>query len=207
MNIFLLKIFFPFGKMTLTLYLDPVPVDKHLRYTSSDFTIYFYYLQCWSLSRVRLFVIPWTVACQVCQWDSPGKNMGVGCHPFSIIYSKVRLPVTYFSTWVTRRNIVTQSRREQSLFLLYWSATFCAVQRSVYRTADSMRSLYNKYCCLLQKQNMEKVQDGYCCGAGSALLRRSFHYLQGFRKLTSNPIFCYLYMTSKCCISVELQGF
>ena len=34
------------------------------------------------LSRVRLFVTPWTVACQapLCSWNSPGKNTGVGNH-------------------------------------------------------------------------------------------------------------------------------
>ena len=30
------------------------------------------------LSSVRLFETPWTVA--PCPWDSPGKNIGVGCH-------------------------------------------------------------------------------------------------------------------------------
>ena len=34
-----------------------------------------------SLSRVRLFVTPWTVARRLlCPWDSPGKNTGVGCN-------------------------------------------------------------------------------------------------------------------------------
>ena len=33
------------------------------------------------LSRVRLFVTPWTVACQApLSKDSPGKNTGVGYH-------------------------------------------------------------------------------------------------------------------------------
>ena len=32
----------------------------------------------WSLSRVQLFVIPWTVA--LCPWNSPGKNTGVRSH-------------------------------------------------------------------------------------------------------------------------------
>ena len=33
------------------------------------------------LSHVRLFVTPWTVACQApLSVDSPGKNPGVGCH-------------------------------------------------------------------------------------------------------------------------------
>ena len=31
------------------------------------------------LSRVQLFVAPWTAAHQAA-WDSPGKNTGVGCH-------------------------------------------------------------------------------------------------------------------------------
>ena len=32
-------------------------------------------------SRVRLFVTPWTIACQApLSRDSPGKNTGVGCH-------------------------------------------------------------------------------------------------------------------------------
>ena len=42
-----------------------------------------------SLSRVRLFATPWTVAYQLlwtvayqllCPWDFPGKNTGVGSH-------------------------------------------------------------------------------------------------------------------------------
>ena len=33
------------------------------------------------LSRDPLFVIPWTVARQLCcPWDSPGKKTGMGCH-------------------------------------------------------------------------------------------------------------------------------
>ena len=32
------------------------------------------------LSRVQLFVTPWTVARQAPLWDSPGKSTGVGCH-------------------------------------------------------------------------------------------------------------------------------
>ena len=33
------------------------------------------------LSRVQLFVTPWTVARQLlCSWNFPGKNTGVGCH-------------------------------------------------------------------------------------------------------------------------------
>ena len=36
-------------------------------------------LSCFS--RVRLFVTPWTIAHRLlCPWDSPGKNIGVGCH-------------------------------------------------------------------------------------------------------------------------------
>ena len=33
----------------------------------------------WSLSRVRLFMTPWTTRL-LCPWDSPGKNTEVGCH-------------------------------------------------------------------------------------------------------------------------------
>ena len=35
-----------------------------------------------SLSRVRLFATPWTVACTKLHrpWDFPGKSTGVGCH-------------------------------------------------------------------------------------------------------------------------------
>ena len=33
-----------------------------------------------SLSHVRLFATPWTVACQAPLWDSPGKNIDVGSH-------------------------------------------------------------------------------------------------------------------------------
>ena len=36
------------------------------------------------LSCVRLFVTPWTVACEASlSWDSPGKNTGVACLFFS----------------------------------------------------------------------------------------------------------------------------
>ena len=40
---------------------------------------------CESLSQVRLFVTPWTVACQTplsVHGDSPGKHPGAGCHAF-----------------------------------------------------------------------------------------------------------------------------
>ena len=34
-----------------------------------------------SLSCVKLFVTPWTIACQApLSWNSPGKNTGVGSH-------------------------------------------------------------------------------------------------------------------------------
>ena len=37
--------------------------------------------ECQSLSRVRLFATPWTVATRLlCPQDSPGKNTGVSCH-------------------------------------------------------------------------------------------------------------------------------
>ena len=32
------------------------------------------------LSRVQLFVTPWTVACILRPWDFLGKSTGVGCH-------------------------------------------------------------------------------------------------------------------------------
>ena len=40
------------------------------------------YSEVKSLSRVRLFVTPWTVACTklLRPWDFPGKSTGVGCH-------------------------------------------------------------------------------------------------------------------------------
>ena len=38
-------------------------------------------VQSKNLSRLRLFAIPWIVACQTpCPRDSPGKNTGVGCY-------------------------------------------------------------------------------------------------------------------------------
>ena len=37
--------------------------------------------ECLSLTRVRLFAIPWTTACQApLLMESPGKNTGVGSH-------------------------------------------------------------------------------------------------------------------------------
>ena len=36
---------------------------------------------CCALSRVRLFMTPWTVARQASRpWNSPGENTGLGCH-------------------------------------------------------------------------------------------------------------------------------
>ena len=35
---------------------------------------------CAKLLQSRLFVTPWTVASQAPLWDSPSKNIGVGCH-------------------------------------------------------------------------------------------------------------------------------
>ena len=36
---------------------------------------------CELLSRIRLFVTPWTVALRLlCPWKSPGKNTGMDCH-------------------------------------------------------------------------------------------------------------------------------
>ena len=31
-------------------------------------------------NHIGLFATPWTVACLLCPWDSPGKYTGVGCH-------------------------------------------------------------------------------------------------------------------------------
>ena len=42
---------------------------------------YFYWCVLSHLSCVQLFVTLWTVACHnLCPWDSPGQNTGVGCH-------------------------------------------------------------------------------------------------------------------------------
>ena len=55
-----------------------------------------------SLSRVRLFATPWTVAYQAPLWDFPGKNTGVGCHAllqgiFPTQGSNLRLP---YCRWI-----------------------------------------------------------------------------------------------------------
>ena len=53
---------------------------------SSDLSVRclsFYWVNEWkSFSHVWLFVSPWIVAHQalLCPWNSPGKNIGVGCH-------------------------------------------------------------------------------------------------------------------------------
>ena len=50
-----------------------------LRYLSFNFTA----CELSNFSCVRLFVTPWTVAARfLCPWDSPGKNIGVGCQAF-----------------------------------------------------------------------------------------------------------------------------
>ena len=36
--------------------------------------------KCQLLNPVWLFATPWTIACQGCPWDFPGKNTGVDCH-------------------------------------------------------------------------------------------------------------------------------
>ena len=46
------------------------------------------------LSRVRLFVTPWTVACTrlLHPWNFPGKSTGVGCHFLLDVISLKVLP-------------------------------------------------------------------------------------------------------------------
>ena len=37
--------------------------------------------ECWSLSHVRPFAMPWMISARLlCPWDSPGENTGVGRH-------------------------------------------------------------------------------------------------------------------------------
>ena len=59
------------------------------------------------VSYVQLFVTPWTVACQATlsiAWDSPGKNIGVGCH------------------FVFQGIFLTQRSNQHLLWLLHWQA-------------------------------------------------------------------------------------
>ena len=62
-------------------------IHKCFMYIIMNSTVIYVWVSEWvsewkSLSHVRLFVTPWTVAHQtlLCPWDSPGKNTGVGCH-------------------------------------------------------------------------------------------------------------------------------
>ena len=62
-----------------------------------------------SLCRVWLFVTPWTVARQAHPWNSPGKNIGVGCHFLLRGSSRPRgqaqvshIVGRFFTDWATR---------------------------------------------------------------------------------------------------------
>ena len=62
-----------------------------------------YMISCFN--HVRLFKTPWTVVPRLlCQWDSPGKNTGVGCH---VLLQGIFL---------------TQGSNPRLLRLLYWQA-------------------------------------------------------------------------------------
>ena len=76
----------------------------------------------WSLSHVRLFAISWTEAHQGCLWDSPSKNMGVGCRLSSGGSSPPRdwarvscIAGRFFTDWVTWD--ARQAHRRQLLSL------------------------------------------------------------------------------------------
>ena len=61
----------------ITLWDPPQSIQYNPRYRANE------WLSEWvkSLSRVQLFVTPWTVAHQAPPpWDSPSKSTGVGCH-------------------------------------------------------------------------------------------------------------------------------
>ena len=73
-----------------------------------------------SLSRVWLFVNPWIVTCQApLSWDSPGKNTGVGSHPFPRrIFPTQGLKLVscitggVFTIWATREAPNSESRSQ-----------------------------------------------------------------------------------------------
>ena len=87
------------------------------RNTSSIFSVtllsgclYSLELLCWSLSFVRLFETPLTVACRLlCPRDSPGENTEWVAIPFSRESSRPRdrtwvffIAVRFFTGWITR---------------------------------------------------------------------------------------------------------
>ena len=76
----------PFRTWTYNLVLFPSSLCSH-SFSLGSFHASSMLCVCQSLSCVRLFATPWTVAYQasLCPWDSPRKNTGAGCHglPFS----------------------------------------------------------------------------------------------------------------------------
>ena len=61
--------------------MSPVLAGSFFRTLTTWETLSLQVYVCQSLSRVRLFATPRTVAHQAfCLWNSPGKNTGVGCH-------------------------------------------------------------------------------------------------------------------------------
>ena len=99
-------------------------------------------VQVKSLSHVRLFATPWTVACTrlLCPWDFPGKNTGVDCHfllhrifltqgsncglrDWTQVFS---LTGRHFTLWATGKllhfwvEIKKKKKKKKSLWYIYW---------------------------------------------------------------------------------------
>ena len=69
------------NEISVCLWLSGVPFSLMLR-ESIYLHPTFIYL-CLSLSHVQFFVTPWIIPTRLlCQWDSPGQNIGVGCYSF-----------------------------------------------------------------------------------------------------------------------------
>ena len=79
-----------------------------------------------SLSRVQLFVTPWTVAYRHLQpWNFPGKNTGVGAISFSRVSSRPRVwtQVSHiagrrFTVWATKEAL-TVAEFKNCLFFYF----------------------------------------------------------------------------------------
>ena len=217
MNIFLLKIFSPFGKMTLTLYLDSVPSDKHLRYI-----IWFH----------NLLLLPIVLVTQLCLTPCDPTDCSP---PVSSVHGILQarmlewvaipslLPIArYICQWHTsqlgwQERMLLLKVEENRVSFFYTgglpSVRFRGLSGGLKTLWDHFIINTVAYCRnrTWKRSRMDPAAEQWVPSWGMGrehfLLRRSFHYLRGFRKLTSNPVFCYLYMTLKCCISVELQGF
>ena len=79
-----------------------------------------------SLSRVRLFATPWTIACRLLRpWDFPGKSTGVGCHFLLQLRQHIKKQRHYF----VNKGPSSQSYCFSSSHVWMWELDYKKVER------------------------------------------------------------------------------